>query len=416
VITRRYAWYVLAVLTSLNFVNYVDRMLIVGMYDQFREQFHLSNTQIGALQASFFIVHALLILPFGWLGDRVDRRTVIAVGAIVWSLATLGTAYALGFATLILLRSLVGVGEAAYLPVSNAILCESFRPDEKARTIACFNIGMFAGACVGLLIGVQLGFPLAFQVVAAPGIALGVLALCLRVPARREGAQPVSGIRVGRFLADSWRALRYPSVRWMLGAGILISFTAGGFVAWVPDFMDHSKGLTTREATRTLFLLIVTSGPLGVFVGGRVADALYRRFRFGRPITIAISFLLATPCAFGVIYLPMGASWYVCAWLLNFFLPWYNGPMAASVDDVVDDEESSTAQGGFSALIHLVGTGPGSIVVGAAITRWSYETALLFPTFACLLAVPFCLIACARIGRDMDAREERAGRRAASSP
>src|SRR6185295_11068473 len=152
-VSRRYAWYVLGLLTFLNFVNYLDRMMIVGMWDQLRLRFSLSNTEVGAIGASFFFVHGLTTIPFGWVADRFDRRKVIAFGAIAWSLATIGTAYSLGFITLLVFRSLVGVGEASYGPVSNSLLCESFRPDEKARTVSIFNVGMFAGATLGILLG-----------------------------------------------------------------------------------------------------------------------------------------------------------------------------------------------------------------------------------------------------------------------
>src|SRR5688572_23088689 len=83
-----------ALLTIINFVNYLDRMVIVTMYDDLRRVFHLSNGQLGALSAGFYVVHSLATVPFGWASDRYDRRRVIAAGVIAWSAATLGSAYA----------------------------------------------------------------------------------------------------------------------------------------------------------------------------------------------------------------------------------------------------------------------------------------------------------------------------------
>src|SRR5688500_7542188 len=74
-------------LTVINFVNYLDRMVVVTMYDDLRRVFQLSNGQLGALSAGFYVVHALATVPFGWASDRYDRRRVIAVGVLSWSLA-----------------------------------------------------------------------------------------------------------------------------------------------------------------------------------------------------------------------------------------------------------------------------------------------------------------------------------------
>src|SRR5262249_51681040 len=159
-------------LTAINFVNYLDRMVVVTMYDDLRQIFHFTNGQLGALSSGFFLVHALATLPLGWASDRFDRRRVMAIGVLGWSAATLCSAYSVGFLSMLLLRALVGVGEAAYGPASNAILCEVDRR-HKARLNAIYNGGMFAGACAGLYLGGQLGFPLAFKLVALPGFVLG---------------------------------------------------------------------------------------------------------------------------------------------------------------------------------------------------------------------------------------------------
>jgi predicted MFS family arabinose efflux permease len=144
-VSRAYAWYVLVLLTALNLLNYVDRFVLVGMYDDLRARFGLSDAQIGGLTTAFFVVHAITTVPLGWAADRWDRRRILGLGVIVWSLATLGSGYALGFLSLVVLRGLVGVGEAAYGPIPNAVLCEVFGTDLKARIVGIFNGGMFAG-------------------------------------------------------------------------------------------------------------------------------------------------------------------------------------------------------------------------------------------------------------------------------
>ncbi|HEX6244035.1 MAG TPA: MFS transporter, partial [Polyangiales bacterium] len=177
-VSTRATLYTASLLTAINFVNYVDRMVVVTMYDDLRRAFHLSNGQLGALSTAFYVVHALATVPFGWASDRFDRRHVMALAVLTWSAATLGSAYAVGFLSLLALRSAVGIGEAAYGPASSALLCE-IDPGRKARLNAIYNGGMFAGACAGLWLGGALGFPRAFELVALPGFCLGLLVFTL---------------------------------------------------------------------------------------------------------------------------------------------------------------------------------------------------------------------------------------------
>ena len=390
-LSRRYAWYVLGLLTALNFVNYVDRQMIVGMYDEFQRHFGLTNPQFGALNSSFFVVHSLTTIPLAWLADHFDRRKVLAIGAIVWSLATLGTVWAGGFTMLLVLRGLVGVGEAAYLPVSNALLAESFRPDEKSKVVGIFNGGMFAGACIGIYAGVRLGIPTAFEVVALPGVLLGVVVWFLRVPPHRVDVHVKPTLAA--MFRDAYRSLRTRTGFWMLLAGVLISFTAGGYIGWFVKFIDDYQGLTPLQATERLFWIVMTAGPTGVIVGGLVADWLYRRRRHGRPLAIALGSLYST-----------GVTYFVFAWLICFFLPWYNGPMAAVIDDIVDDDKAATAQGAFSTVLHLLGTAPGFVVVGWLIEPWGLRAALLLPTATILLAALACLAGARTVIADMRAK------------
>src|SRR5688572_2663483 len=210
--SRRYAIYVLGLLTAVNFMNYVDRLVMQSMFDDLRVHFDFSNAQFGAFWYAFFLVHAFATFPLGWASDHFDRRKIMGLGVIVWSLATLGSAYAVGFVSMLLLRGAIGIGEAAYGPPANALLCEVF-PEKKARVVAIFNAGMFAGACVGMAIGAFLGFPTAFQVVAIPGIVLGLLVLVLDIPPERT--EPGSRPRMKTMLRDGWRSMKVPTLRWM---------------------------------------------------------------------------------------------------------------------------------------------------------------------------------------------------------
>ena len=412
----RYAVYVLVLLTALNFLNYVDRQVITSMYDDLRKHFHFSDGQIGTIGSAFFFVHAITTIPFGWASDHYDRRRIMALAVLGWSAATLGSAYALGFFSMLVMRSMVGIGEAAYGPVANTVLAELFPADRKARVIAIFNGGMFAGACIGIYMGAQLGFPRSFLWVGYPGLIMGLLAWNLRIRPMREGV-PASSKYPGFFnvLKDSWASINVPTLRWMQVSGVLISFAVGGYIMWFIDFVTRYKHVEKEAAANIYGAIAISGGVAGVLVGGRVADWLQHRRADGRVLTIAIGFFAAVPFSIGAIYLPNGIPFYISSWLMMFFIPWYNGPMAAVIDDVVDDDKASTAQASFTFFLHLLGSGPAAAAVGTLSGLVGLQNALMLPTACIVFAAIFALRAARHVGPDMEARNQRAALRAQAS-
>jgi MFS family permease len=422
------SFYTAALLTTINFVNYLDRMVVVTMYDDLRRVFQFSNGQLGALSTAFYVVHALATVPFGWASDRFDRRKVIAFGVLAWSAATLGSAYALGFVSLLFLRGAVGIGEAAYGPASNALLCE-MDPKRKARLNAIYNGGMFAGACAGLWLGGALGFPRAFTLVALPGFALGLLALTLPVSANRTAqasggaeASPRARSVKANTPPRTWRSilgemahgvrstLRIRTLRWLLASAVLISFAAGGYVTWIVDFTVQVKGMSQEEARPLYAAIALTGGVAGVLAGGFVADRWQARTPRGRVLTMALGFLAAFPFCIGVILLDHGVTYIVVAWLLMFFIPFYNGPMPAIIDDVVDDADATTAQAAFVPFLHILGTGSAALVIGVVsdIPSIGLRGAFAVPALATLLAGLLAYRASFFVAEDMRAKEQRA--------
>src|SRR5436190_17887698 len=92
--TTRSALYPLFLLTTLNLLDYVDRYIIASVGSLIRHDFTISDAQFGLFGTVFFLVYLLASPIFGYLGDRYPRRAILALGAILWSLATAGAVLA----------------------------------------------------------------------------------------------------------------------------------------------------------------------------------------------------------------------------------------------------------------------------------------------------------------------------------
>src|SRR5579864_3799043 len=90
--SRSQARTALALPTALNFFNYIDRSVLFAVQPLVQQEFHRSDRDFGLLTSSFFFCYMIAAPFMGWLADRYPRRLIIALGALLWSSATLLTA------------------------------------------------------------------------------------------------------------------------------------------------------------------------------------------------------------------------------------------------------------------------------------------------------------------------------------
>src|ERR1700687_4209271 len=148
------ARWALGVLTLINLFNYLDRYVPAALVEDLRRsELHVTDTQSGLLMFGFIVVYSLTSPLFGMLGDRGRRPRIVAAGIALWSLATGLAGLARSFAVLFFARSVVGVGEAAYVTISPAMLADSFPRSERGRVFAIFNAATPIGAAAGIILG-----------------------------------------------------------------------------------------------------------------------------------------------------------------------------------------------------------------------------------------------------------------------
>jgi sugar phosphate permease len=76
---------VVTLLTLAAVINYVDRGNLATAGSLIRDEFTLSNAQLGLLLSAFFWSYAPSQLPAGWLAERFDARRVLAAGLAIWA-------------------------------------------------------------------------------------------------------------------------------------------------------------------------------------------------------------------------------------------------------------------------------------------------------------------------------------------
>ena len=303
----RIRWRVLALLFLVNVVSFVDRLNITVASKPMSAQLGLSDLQFGTIFSAFVLGYALCQIPAGWLGDRFGHRNVLAATLLFWSLFTALTPLAgtgswaavIGVVpSLWLVRLLVGVGEAAALPCSNALVGKWFPPQERGRGTGATFAGIGVGAAVTppfvAWLMVTFGWQVSFYACAIVGVVLSAALLAYvteepRYHARISRAELEHIAAAGQSGAGAhsvsiphsktpWKRILGHRQLWVL----FVSYTCGGytlfmFFSWYFRYLTDGRSLSPLDASFFAifpFLAMVASAPLGGWMVDRLAPRL----------------------------------------------------------------------------------------------------------------------------------------------
>jgi len=361
---------ILAALTGLNALNYLDRYVGAATLPLMLASLHISDAAGGLLQSAFILTYALVCPFIGWAGDRSPRMRLAATGVFVWSAATVASGLAPSYAVLLIARAIVGVGEASYAVVTPSLLSDCYPPERRARVLGIFYaaipVGSALGYVVGGLVGEHVGWRAAFFVAGAPGVVLAFVLLLLREP--RRGARDVAvAAATPMSLSTSLRAL-VARRSWVSNtvAQVIYTFAMGGLATWMPTYFVRERGLPLATAASTFGLILVAAGFLGTLLGGRLSDALARRVAgahfvlSGWSLVGSIVFTLpAVAAASPAIFWP--------ATFVTLLLLFMNiGPLNAAMANVLPADLRARGFAVTTGLIHLLGDAASPWLIGVA--------------------------------------------------
>src|SRR5215471_5509331 len=143
----------LALLVVSVFINYIDRGNLSIAAPLLKNEFGISASQLGILLSSFFWTYTACLFVCGWFVDRCDVNRVLALGFLLWSLATAATGLVHGFLMLLVARLLLGIGESVTFPCYSKILAQRLPEDQRGFANGAIIAGMKLGPAVGTLAG-----------------------------------------------------------------------------------------------------------------------------------------------------------------------------------------------------------------------------------------------------------------------
>lgn len=330
---RQSAGFAVVVLTAMNLLNYIDRWVPSAVKELFKADLQLTDTETSLPFSAFVVVYMIASPIFGTLAERGRRPVIIAFGVALWSLATAAGALATGFASFLIARALVGVGEAAYATISPTIIADHYAPDRRNRILTMFYVATPVGAALGFVlgsvIGQRWGWRAAFLAVGLPGLLIAAVALLMPDPPR------------GRFDGDGSHAppppwgealrqlARNPKYLVTVAGYVAVSFATGGIGEWFPTLLHRDRGFSLAEAGSIAGVATVVGGLVGTILGGVISESLIRRgIKEAYLWTSGVSLIPAVVLAGAAMYLAEGrVAVFVCITGAQVFLWMYNGPV-----------------------------------------------------------------------------------------
>jgi predicted MFS family arabinose efflux permease len=396
----------LAVLTGLNFLNYLDRFIPAAVLTPMSAELHMSGTKGGSLQFAFILTFAFVAPLFGWLGDRRTRFSLAAVGVFVWSAATVASGLATSYPLLLGARALTAVGEASYTVVTPSLISDYYPVERRGRALAVFYAAIPIGSAVGFALGGAIneawGWRAAFFVAGAPGAALAAVLLMFRDPVR--GAFDAVKAHAARATGDTLTALRArPSFIYNTVGQVIYTFTVGGLAFWMPTYFEEVRHLSNAAATFNFGVVLVLAGFAGTLIGGRGGDALARRRPDGHFLISGGAFVASVPFTLLAVLHPSPAIFWPAMFmtLLLFFIN--TGPLTAAMANVLPPELRASGIAVNTMAIHVFGDAPSPLLIGFVKDHVGLAPPVLVTGLLVLVAGLVLLAGRAALRRDLQA-------------
>ncbi len=360
-------WYALFVLTAIFSVHYVDRSVMSVVIEPIKAEFGASDAAMGVLTGlAHSTALSIMVLPMGWLADRVNRVRLVSAVAITWSLLTALGFWASSFTSLLLMRIGVGAAEAGGPPASVSIIADRFDGKELPTAMGIYYTAMAIGTgsifLFGGYVAQHFGWRAVFLIAGIPGIFLGLLLLFTV----REPVRPVvAGVAAPKLREVARLLMTNRALLFIMLAGTAATIAQASIFTWMASFMIRTHALSLGQAG----LVVAAAAGLGKGLGSGIAGPLTRRlgndqlpnqWRFP-----ALMLVVSVPVGWAMVLVPNAVTSIAFAMLLSVMLGCWAGQVVAILMAAAEPRLRGTTMSFYSLLANLIGVGVGPLLTGA---------------------------------------------------
>lgn len=318
--SKYYPWVVVGLLWVVALLNYMDRQMLSTMKEAMSHSIpELEKAEtFGNLMAAFMWIYGLMSPFAGAIADRMNRKWLIVASLFVWSSVTLLMGFTHDFSTLYILRMVMGLSEAMYIPAALALIADFHTGKSRSLAIGVHMTGLYVGQALGGF-GAMLSHHLSWEnTFIYFGLFGALYALVLATFLHETDAQ-LARIKNGAKTNES-QSNGLNNVVQSFGKilssvpfwGMLIFFTATSLPGWatknwLPTLFEQNLHLNMQVAGPISTATIALSSFIGVFVGGAISDRWVKTNVKGRVYTSAMGLGMMVPA---LAFLGFGSSYW----------------------------------------------------------------------------------------------------------
>ena len=312
--SKAYPWIVVGLLWVVALLNYMDRQMLSTM----REAMQIdiaeleSAVNFGRLMAIFLWIYGC-ISPFaGAIADRISRKWLIIGSLAVWSGVTLAMGFCTTYNQIYVLRALMGISEALYIPAGLSLIADYFTGSSRSLAVGIHMTGLYLGQAVGgfgATIAAAFSWQQTFLCFGIVGVAYAALLAIMLEDRRNEksecgpdAAEPPAKEPVWKSFALIFSNISFWTILFFFAASSLPGWSIKN---WLPTLFAESLGIPMSQAGPLSTITIAVSSFFGVLIGGSLSDNWVRKNIRGRIYTSAIGLAMMIPA---LVFIGLGSG------------------------------------------------------------------------------------------------------------
>ena len=312
--SKAYPWIVVGLLWVVALLNYMDRQMLSTM----REAMQIdiaeleSAVNFGRLMAIFLWIYGC-ISPFaGAIADRISRKWLIIGSLTVWSGVTLAMGFCTTYNQIYVLRALMGISEALYIPAGLSLIADYFTGSSRSLAVGIHMTGLYLGQAVGgfgATIAAAFSWQQTFMCFGIAGVAYAALLAIMLEDRRNEksecgpdAAEPPAKEPVWKSFALIFSNISFWTILFFFAASSLPGWSTKN---WLPTLFAESLGIPMSQAGPLSTITIAVSSFFGVLIGGSLSDNWVRKNIRGRIYTSAIGLAMMIPA---LVFIGLGSG------------------------------------------------------------------------------------------------------------
>ena len=312
--SKAYPWIVVGLLWVVALLNYMDRQMLSTM----REAMQIdiaeleSAVNFGRLMAIFLWIYGC-ISPFaGAIADRISRKWLIIGSLTVWSGVTLAMGFCTTYNQIYVLRALMGISEALYIPAGLSLIADYFTGSSRSLAVGIHMTGLYLVQAVGgfgATIAAAFSWQQTFLCFGIAGVAYAALLAIMLEDRRNEksecgpdAAEPPAKEPVWKSFALIFSNISFWTILFFFAASSLPGWSTKN---WLPTLFAESLGIPMSQAGPLSTITIAVSSFFGVLIGGSLSDNWVRKNIRGRIYTSAIGLAMMIPA---LVFIGLGSG------------------------------------------------------------------------------------------------------------